>query len=275
MEKHKAARTSHTPNARLTIFSFTVVERHLAECEMAHIRTDPSEWTPPSSRVEWKNSLSMAFVHSLRWIRRCTSDRKRKSMQATWKLNIMYMEFLFFLSSHSCFRTLFSCKSFNVFYNTRDVDGAPILCGGVDGRAGYSAQRFSWERANLIQSCECDYVDFCSVRLNSLFPFSSIGPIGTVIVVVVLLLRAMLCDRFDSSFFPARYFHLIKFTNFLIWFMVFVFSWSDPIYILSSKFRLYHLLSLQRLPFAIWAVCECSGVLFASVFNRPSFGKTN
>lgn len=116
---------------------------------------------------------------------------------------------------------------------------ALVLCGGVDGGAGYSAQRLSWERANLIQSCECDYVDFSSVRFNSLFPFSSIGPIGTVIVVVALLLRYVV-RSFRFVFFPARYFHLIKFTNFLIWFMVFVFSWSDPIYILSSKFRLYH-----------------------------------
>lgn len=71
---------------------------------------------------------------------------------------------------------------------------------------------------------------FLFSSLQFVFPFtlvpSSPLPPSPFVVAVAAVVRS-----FRYVFFPStRYFQLIKFTNFLIWFMVFVFSWSDPIY---------------------------------------------
>lgn len=81
--------------------------------------------------------------------------------------------------------------------------------------------RSSRERANLIQSCAFDYVDFCSVRYSSFFHLHW-SHRRRCLLLLLLLLRF---DRFDTSFFlPLATFNLLNLQNFLIWFMVFVFS---------------------------------------------------
>lgn len=121
MEKHKAVHVSYSfahPFARLTIF--TIVE-HIGKNVNGRIGTRS---TVPATR---RRNCCRSVVHSLHKIRRRTSDRKRKSMQATWKLNIIWIFFSFFLRS----RASFSCKSFNVFYNNNNgkTAGTRWWCG--------------------------------------------------------------------------------------------------------------------------------------------------
>lgn len=111
--QHKAVHVAHSLHRSLArpLHHFSPSANAFSKCEW-RIGTRSIQWIqqPTPSPLPSPMNCCRIVVHSLHWIRRCASDRKRKSMQATWKLNIIwnYIFFffvlaLYFLANHSMY----------------------------------------------------------------------------------------------------------------------------------------------------------------------------